>query len=99
MNANASATGALLKRTGSHGPMVYLDKLRPEEKLAHDTQEIENYEQLPLTRSKPYPDPLPGSLNSPEQIMREQQEAKRAQVPRTLVAHVRTTTKDSLKGA
>src|SRR5437764_14898924 len=54
--------------------MVYLDNVRPEEKLADQTQETENYEQLPLTRSKPYPYPLPRSLNSPEQIMREQQE-------------------------
>ena len=56
--------------------MVYLDNLRPEEKLAHQTRETEHYEQLPLTRSKPYPDPLPRSLNSPEQIMREQQETQ-----------------------
>jgi hypothetical protein len=56
--------------------MFYLDNVRPEEKLAHHTQETEDYEQLPLTRSKPDPHPLPRSRNSPEQIMREQQETQ-----------------------
>src|SRR3954470_22864099 len=54
--------------------MVYLDNLRPEQKLAQHCEESEQQEQLPLTRSKPSPHSLVRSLDWCEQVMGEQQE-------------------------
>ena len=56
--------------------MVYLDNLRPEQKLAQHGEESEQQEQLPLTRSKPSPHSLVRSLDSCEQVMGEQQETQ-----------------------
>ena len=53
--------------------MVYSDNLRPEEKLEHQTEQTQYENQLPLTRSEPYPHLLARSFDALEQVMSEQQ--------------------------
>src|SRR5439155_19003325 len=65
------ARGVSLASSG--GAMVYLDNLRPEEKLERQAEQTQYEKQLPLTRSEPYPHPLARSFDALEQVMSEQQ--------------------------
>jgi hypothetical protein len=50
-----------------------LYNLRPEQNLAHHTQNTENEDQLHSARTQPEPNCVPGSLHSFQQVIQEKQ--------------------------
>jgi hypothetical protein len=47
---------------------------RPEYKLAHDAYDTERQDHLPRARTQPKPRCRPGTLDSPQQVVREKEE-------------------------
>ena len=47
---------------------------RPEYKLAHDAYDTERQDHLPSARTQPKPRCRPGTLDSPQQVVREKEE-------------------------